>query len=68
MKCLFLRTRNPSVESLDRFVGMVTHGNLHSNESQEFLERIRRSFIDYRNKYNENIQKLVMDFKSTRER
>ena len=68
MKCLFLRIRDPSVESLDNFVVMITGKNLYSDESQDFLERIRKAFIDYRNKFNENIQKQVSKFKNTSER
>ena len=67
MKCLFLRARNPSVESLDNFIMMITGEHLHSMKSQEFLDRVRKSFTDYRNKFNDSIQRLVVDFKDTRE-
>lgn len=68
MKCLFLRARDPSVESLDNFITMITGEHLHSKGSQEFLDRVRKSFTDYRNKFNDSIQKLILDFKNTRER
>ncbi len=68
MKCFFLRMRDPSIEILDNFVIKITGNYLHSNESQEFLDRIHKSFTDYRNKFNDSIQKLVFDFKNTRER
>jgi hypothetical protein len=65
MKCLFLRIRDPSVETLDNFVMMITGEDLYSDISQEFLDRIRKSFTDYRNKFNDNIQKLILDFKNS---
>jgi len=68
MKCLFLRARDPPVESLDSFIKMITGEHLHSKESHEFLDRVRKSFTDYRNKYNENIQKLIQEFKRSGER
>jgi hypothetical protein len=68
MKCLFLRARNLSVEAFDNFITMITGEHLHSKDSQEFLDRVRKSFTDYRNKFNDVIKKLVLDFKNTRER
>ena len=65
MKTFFLRVRNPSVESLDEFVMMITNEPLHSSTSQEFLNQVRKSFTDFRNKFNESIQKLISDVKNT---
>jgi hypothetical protein len=68
MKCLFLRMRDPSIETLDYFVTMLIGEDLHSSESQEFLDQIHKLFTDYRNKFNDNIQKLVLNFKNMRDR
>jgi hypothetical protein len=68
MKCFFLRSRYPSVESLDSFIKMISGENLHSDKSCEFMDRARKSFTDYRNKYNESILNLVRNFKDTKER
>jgi hypothetical protein len=64
MKCLFLRIRDPSVEILDNFVITITREHLHNNMSQEFLDCVRKSFTDYRNKFNDNIQRIISDFRS----
>lgn len=60
MKCVFLRVRNPSVETCDDFIKKITgDGNLYSDESQGYQKQMRKAFIDYRNKYNDCIQELI---------
>lgn len=70
MKCVFLKVRNPSIETCDDFIRKITGDDdlYHSDESQGYFKHMRKAFTNYRNKFNDSIQELITLFKDSRER
>ncbi|UZO28609.1 uncharacterized protein OCT59_022126 [Rhizophagus irregularis] len=66
VKCLFLRARNPSSEALDDLVVKIFQFKIYTSEARSYLEKTRKSLIDFRNKFNQNILNLVEEYKKIR--
>lgn len=66
VKCLFLRARSPRGEVFDDLITKIFKIKLHSNESKSYLEKTRKFFIDFRNKFNQIILTSVEEFKDIR--
>ncbi|PKC07800.1 hypothetical protein RhiirA5_478871 [Rhizophagus irregularis] len=66
VKCLFLRARNLSSEALDDLVVKIFQFKIYTSEARSYLEKTRKSLIDFRNKFNQNILNLVEEYKKIR--
>ncbi|CAB4403285.1 unnamed protein product [Rhizophagus irregularis] len=66
IKCLFLRARSPRGEVFDELITKIFKIKLHSNEAKSYLEKTRKFFIDFRNKFNQIILTSVEEFKEIR--
>ncbi|CAB4431786.1 unnamed protein product [Rhizophagus irregularis] len=66
IKCLFLRARSPRGEVFDELITKIFKIKIHSNEAKSYLEKTRKFFIDFRNKFNQIILTSVEEFKEIR--
>ncbi|CAB4387178.1 unnamed protein product [Rhizophagus irregularis] len=66
VKCLFLRARSPRGEVFDELITKIFKIKIHSNEAKSYLEKTRKFFIDFRNKFNQIILTSVEEFKEIR--
>ncbi|CAB4377601.1 unnamed protein product [Rhizophagus irregularis] len=66
VKCLFLRARSPCGEVFDELITKIFKIKIHSNEAKSYLEKTRKFFIDFRNKFNQIILTSVEEFKEIR--
>ncbi|CAB4411653.1 unnamed protein product [Rhizophagus irregularis] len=66
VKCLFLRARSPRGEVFDELITKIFKIRIHSNEAKSYLEKTRKFFIDFRNKFNQIILTSVEEFKEIR--
>ncbi|UZO19142.1 uncharacterized protein OCT59_010442 [Rhizophagus irregularis] len=66
VKCLFLRVRSPRGEVFDELITKIFKIKIHSNEAKSYLEKTRKFFIDFRNKFNQIILTSVEEFKEIR--
>ena len=65
MKCLFLCVRKPLDSAFDSLVKRVFNiENIHSEKAKYVLLRTKNSLRDYRNKFIDNVVKLVDEYKS----
>ncbi|CAB4445567.1 unnamed protein product [Rhizophagus irregularis] len=68
IKCLFLRARSPRGEVFDELITKIFKIKIHSNEAKSYLEKTRKFFIDFRNKFNQIILTSVEEFKEIRKK
>lgn len=66
IKCLFLRARDPRGEVFDNLVTKIFQVKLHSDVAKSYLEKTRKFFTDFRNKFNQSISSNVEKFKEIR--
>ncbi|CAB5380362.1 unnamed protein product [Rhizophagus irregularis] len=66
VKYLFLRARSPRGEVFDELITKIFKIKIHSNEAKSYLEKTRKFFIDFRNKFNQIILTSVEEFKEIR--
>ncbi|GBC16067.2 hypothetical protein GLOIN_2v1769062 [Rhizophagus irregularis DAOM 181602=DAOM 197198] len=66
VKCLFLRARSPRGEVFDELITKIFKIKIHLNEAKSYLEKTRKFFIDFRNKFNQIILTSVEEFKEIR--
>ncbi|CAB4377171.1 unnamed protein product [Rhizophagus irregularis] len=66
VKCLFLRARSLRGEVFDELITKIFKIKIHSNEAKSYLEKTRKFFIDFRNKFNQIILTSVEEFKEIR--
>ncbi|GBC20196.2 hypothetical protein GLOIN_2v1769062 [Rhizophagus irregularis DAOM 181602=DAOM 197198] len=66
VKCLFLRARSSRDEVFDELITKIFKIKIHSNEAKSYLEKTRKFFIDFRNKFNQIILTSVEEFKEIR--
>ncbi|UZO22419.1 uncharacterized protein OCT59_014782 [Rhizophagus irregularis] len=66
VKCLFLRARSPCGEVFDELITKIFKIKIHSNEAKSYLEKTRKFFINFRNKFNQIILTSVEEFKEIR--
>ena len=67
VKCLFLRVRNPPADAIDDLVIKVFKiTNIHSGKATTLIKDTKTTFRDFRNKYNDNVMKLVDSYKKIR--
>jgi hypothetical protein len=66
MKCLFLRMRNPPSITFDEMITKVFAININSKEGKDLLSRTKSTFGDFRNKYNDAVEKFIKDYKEQR--
>jgi hypothetical protein len=63
---LFLRARSPRGEVFDDLITKIFKIKIYTNEAKSYLERTRKFFTDFRNKFNQNISNTVDEFKEIR--
>jgi hypothetical protein len=68
IKCLFLRTRNPTKNILDELIKNIFNMEPYTDEATNILKKTQRSFTDFRNKYNDQLLKLVEEFNNKQNR
>jgi hypothetical protein len=68
IKCLFLRTRNPSLAIIDEFIKKTFGYSPYTQEALEIQSRTKKTLGDFRHKFNSSIVKLVKTFKESQER
>ena len=66
IKCLFLRFRNPPSQILDEIIAKIFNVKVYANVAKRYLEKTRKSFTDFRNKFNQNILESVEEYKKIR--
>ena len=66
IKCLFLRARNSHNETFDELIVKIFKVKIYSNEGKSLLEQTRKSFTDFRNKFNQNILNEINKYKNIR--
>ncbi|CAB4376077.1 unnamed protein product [Rhizophagus irregularis] len=66
VKCLFLRARSLRGEVFDELITKIFKIKIHLNEAKGYLEKTRKFFIDFRNKFNQIILTSVEEFKEIR--
>lgn len=66
IKCLFLRFRNPPSQILDEMIAKIFNVKVYANVAKRYLEKTRKSFTDFRNKFNQNILESVEEYKKIR--
>ena len=59
IKCFFLRTRNPTKNILNELIKNIFNMKPYTNEATNIFKKTQRSFTDFRNKYNDQLLKLV---------
>ncbi|CAB5380885.1 unnamed protein product [Rhizophagus irregularis] len=68
IKCVFLRVRDPPSEALDSLIKKIFGVQTYSSDAKTILERTRKSFIDFQNKYNDSIANLVNNYRESKSR
>jgi hypothetical protein len=58
--------RNPRNETFDELIVKIFKVKIYSNEGKSLLERTRKSFTDFRNKFNQNILNEINEYKNIR--
>ena len=66
VKCLFLRFRNPPSQILDEIIEKIFNVKVYSDVAKKYLEKTRKTFTDFRNKFNQNILESVDEYKKIR--
>jgi hypothetical protein len=66
VKCLFLRARNPSGQVLDDLIIKIFNIQIYTNEAKGLLEKTRKVFNDFRNKFNGQVLAQVKEYKAVR--
>ena len=66
IKCLFLRFQNPPSQILDEIITKIFNVKVYANVAKRYLEKTRKSFTDFRNKFNQNILESVEEYKKIR--
>ena len=58
--------RDPPSEAFDGIAKYIFSVDINSGKAKLVIKRTRDSFIDFRNKYNDGVFKLVEEYKRTR--
>jgi hypothetical protein len=66
VKCLFLRARNPSGQVLDDLIIKIFSIQIYTNEAKGLLEKTRKVFTDFRNKFNGQVLAQIKEYKVVR--
>jgi hypothetical protein len=66
VKCLFLRFRDPPSTILDEVISKIFNVKIYSDVAKKYLEKTRRTFSDFRNKFNQNVLEGVDEYKKIR--
>ena len=60
--------RNSRNKTFDELIVKIFKVKIYSNEGKSLLERIRKSFMDFRNKFNQNILNEINEYKNIEKR
>ena len=66
LECLFLRVRDPDKTLFEDLVRQIFNCDLNSAEGINWLRSAHRNFNDFRNKFFDNIDELIDEFKEIR--
>jgi len=58
--------RSPRSEVFDDLITKIFKIEIYSNEAKSYLEKTRKFFTDFRNKFNQIILSFVEEFKEIR--
>jgi hypothetical protein len=58
--------RNPHGEVFNDLVTKIFKIKIYSNEAKSYLEKTRKFFADFRNKFNQSILDSIEEFKEIR--
>ncbi|CAG8794324.1 7996_t:CDS:2, partial [Racocetra persica] len=63
LKCLFLRTRNPSQAAFDQLVSAVLPSSkLADDDFQQLLEKSKATFSDFRHAFNKDLKNIALEY------
>lgn len=66
LKCLFLRVRNPNKCVFEELVRQMFNYNLNSAEGIDSLRTASKNFSDFRNKFLNEVENAIEEFKDKR--
>lgn len=66
IKCLWLRCREPSDETVEDFIKEIFDYDLFSSDAEEVISHSKRTLSDFRSKFNKKIEALVRELKEKR--
>jgi hypothetical protein len=67
VKCLFLRARDPPGKALDDLIIKIFNIQIYTNEAKGLLEKTRKAFTDFQNKFNGQVLAEIRVYKGVRE-